>query len=112
MQDYPATTLAKNKGKYYVLLTIPEELREHFNGRKQLKRSTGTSDLGNAKRRQHSISEELYAQLDNCKPGPRDMISDLPAGIGDAEEVQRMEDAGEPEGLMDCQKNLEYGEDE
>ncbi len=61
MTDYPATTLALNKGKYkyYVLLTIPQELRGHFNGRKQLKKSTGTSDLRDARRRQHSLTTEL-----------------------------------------------------
>ncbi len=74
MSDYPATSLAKNKGKYYVLLTIPPELRDHFNGRKQLKRSTGTSDLSDASRRQHDISADLYAQLDTYKPDLRDTI--------------------------------------
>ncbi len=112
MLDYPATTLAKNKGKYYVLLTIPAELRQHFNGRKQLKKSTGTSDLADAKRRQHNISAELYAQLNNCKPDPRDVISDLLGWIGDADEVQRMEDTGELEDLIRYHKNLEYTEDE
>lgn len=55
MLDYLTTLLALNKGKYYVLLTVPAELRQHFNGRKQLKRSTGTSDCGDAKRRQFGI---------------------------------------------------------
>ena len=110
MSEYPATSLAKNKGKYYVLLTIPGELREHFGGRKQLKRSTGTSDLADAKRRQHKISAALYTQLDTCKPDPRDVISDLLGWIGDADEVQRMEDIGELEGLIHYHRNLEYGE--
>ncbi len=108
MSDYPATSLALNKGKYYVLLTIPVELREHFNGRKQLKRSTGTRDLQDAKRRQHNISAELYAQLDQCKPDIRDVISDLLGWIGDADEVQRLEDCGELEGLIMANK---YAED-
>ena len=99
MSDYPATSLAMNKGKYYVLLTIPPDLRQHFNGRKQLKRSTGTSDLPDAKRKQHNISTELYAELDACRPDPRDTISDLLGWIGDADEVQRLEDEGELEGL-------------
>ncbi len=95
MPDYPATSLAKNKGKYYVLLTIPVELREYFNGRKQLKRSTGTSDLGDAKRRQHKITSELYAQLEACKPDLREVISDLLGWIGDADEIQRLKDTGD-----------------
>ena len=111
MSDYPATTLALNKGKYYVLLTIPTELREHFKGRKQLKKSTGTSDLRDAKRRQHGIATELYGQLDACKPDIRDIISDLLGYIGEADEVQRMDDEGHLEGLIQYHKNLEYGED-
>lgn len=111
MPDYPATSLAKNKGKFYVLLTIPADLRQHFNDRKQLKRSTGTSDLSDAKRRQHNISVELYAQLDACKPDPRDVLSDLLGWIGDSDEVQRMEDTGELEGLIHYHRNLEFGED-
>jgi hypothetical protein len=75
--EYPATTLALNKSKYYVLLTIPVDLRQHFNGRKQLKRSTGTSELRDARRRQYALTTELYGQLDACKPDMRDMISDL-----------------------------------
>ncbi|MDX8347807.1 DUF6538 domain-containing protein [Cognatiyoonia sp. IB215446] len=111
MSEYPATTLALNKGKYYVLLTIPVELRQHFDGRKQLKRSTSTSDLRDAKRRQHNIATELYGQLDACKPDIRDMISDLLGYIGEADEVQRLEDEGHLEGLIQGAKNLEYGED-
>lgn len=108
MPDYPATTLSRNKGKYYVLLTIPSELREHFNGRKQLKRSTGTSDLGDARRRQHRIAAELYAQLDACQPDLRDVISDLLGWIGDAHEIQRLEDNGDLEGIIMSHK---YAED-
>lgn len=111
MTQYPATSLALNKGKYYVLLTIPTELRQHFNGRKQLKRSTGTSDLRDAKRRQHGIATALYKQLDECKPDIRDVISDLLGWIGDAEEVQRMDDSGDLEGLIQYHKNLEYSSD-
>ncbi|WP_300019510.1 DUF6538 domain-containing protein [uncultured Roseobacter sp.] len=100
MSKYPATTLALNKGKYYVLLTIPADLRSFFSGRKQLKRSTGTSDLNIAKRKQHEISVGLYAQLDDCQPDLRDVISDLLGWIGDAEEVQRLEDSGDLEGVI------------
>jgi len=106
--DYPATTLAKNKNKYYVLLTVPVELRPHLNGRKQLKKSTGTSDLADAKRRQHRISTELYAQLDACKPDIRDEISDHLGWIGDAEEIQRLDDEGHLEGIIMAHK---YAED-
>ena len=110
MSNYPATTLAKNKSKYYVPLTIPPELRQHFNGRKQLKRSTGTSDLSDAKRRQHNVSSDLYAQLDACKPDPRDTISDLLGWIGDADEIQRLENEDDLEGFIRSHKYMEYGE--
>lgn len=110
MSDYPATTLAMNKDKYYVLLTIPIELRPHFNGRKQLKRSTGTSDRKDALRKQHGITSKMYAELDTCKPDIRDVISDLLGWIGDADEVQRMEDEGHLEGLIQYSKNLEFDE--
>jgi len=108
VSEYPATSLAKNKGKYYVLLTIPGELRAHFGNRKQLKRSTGTSDLADAKRRQHKISTELYVQLDACKPDIRDVISDLLGWIGDAGEIQRLEDNGDLEAIIMSHK---YAED-
>lgn len=111
MSDYPATTLALNKEKYYVLLTIPVELREHFNGRKQLKQSTGTSDPQIAKQKQHNISSELYAKLDECKPDPRDIISDLLGWIGDAEEIQRLEDSGDLEGTILAHKYAENMDD-
>jgi hypothetical protein len=110
VSNYPATTLAMNKDKYYVLLTIPVELREYFNGRNQLKRSTGTSDLRDARRKQHGITSKMYAELDTCKPDIRDVISDLLGWIGDADEVQRMEDNGDLEGLIQYNKNLEYDE--
>ncbi|SIT81147.1 Site-specific recombinase XerD [Yoonia rosea] len=111
MPDYPATTLSMNKGKWYVYLTIPQELREHFGGRKQLKRSTGTSDERDARRKQYAITTKLYAELDTCEPDIRDVISDLLGWIGDADEVQRMDDEGHLKGLIQAHKNLEEGED-
>ena len=63
---YPASTLSLQKGKYYIVVTIPEELRPHLKGRKQIKRSTGTSDIQIAQRIQHDKTIELYAQLDQA----------------------------------------------
>ncbi|MDG1117632.1 MAG: phage integrase SAM-like domain-containing protein [Flavimaricola sp.] len=100
MSDYPATTLSMNKGKWYVYLTIPHELREHFGGRKQLKKSTGTSDFRDARRRQHSLTTELYAQLDACKPDARHVISRLLGDIGDVDEVERLHNEGHLEGMI------------
>ena len=107
MPEYPATTLSRNKGKYYVVVTIPSDLRQYFNGQKQLKRSTGTSDLGDAKRRQHRISTELYARLDASQPDMRDKISDFLGWIGDANEIQRLEDNGDLEGIIMSHKYME-----
>ena len=94
-----------------MLFTIPVELREHFNGRKQLRTSTGTSDWGDATQRLHGISAELYARFDACKPDPRDLISDLAGRIGDKDEIQRLENESELEGLIHHRRHLAYGED-
>lgn len=58
----------QNKGKWYVQVTIPPELRPLFRGNKQKKLSTGTSDLSIARRHQHKKSAEIYAQFDAAKP--------------------------------------------
>ena len=64
MSDYPATSLAMNTGTCCVLVTIPPDLRQYFNGRKQLERSTGTGDLPDAKRTQQKILHLL--SISNC----------------------------------------------
>jgi integrase len=61
--QYPAATLSFQKGKYYAVVTIPEPLREHFKGLKQLKRSTGTSDKKLAEQALHSKASEIYRLL-------------------------------------------------
>ncbi len=61
---YPAATLNVQKSKYYAVVTIPEPLRDHFNGRKQLKRSTGTSDKKLAEQILHEKASELHRLLD------------------------------------------------
>lgn len=52
------TSLSLIKGKYYVVATVPQALREKLG--KQIRRSTGTSDRKDALRRKHDITEELY----------------------------------------------------
>ncbi len=76
MTDYPPSSLVKTKGKWYVNLTIPVELREHFRGQKQLRASTGTSDKVEAKRKQHGITTGLYARLDGARPDPLQGVAD------------------------------------
>ena len=59
----PASNLVLNKGRWYVQITIPQELRDSFKGRKQLKVSTGTSDPKLAKLMQHEKTTELHNKL-------------------------------------------------
>lgn len=64
---YPATSLVKLKGKYYVNCTIPPELRCCFSNRKQSRLSTGTSDHKLAQIRQFELTRKLYAQFDEAQ---------------------------------------------
>ncbi|WP_425434481.1 DUF6538 domain-containing protein [Nioella sediminis] len=71
--DYPASTLSRLKSKgnrWYVYVTVPEALRGALSGKTQLRKSTGTTDEREARRRQHSLTEALYAQLDAAQPNP------------------------------------------
>lgn len=60
---YHPSTLSKIKGKYYVVVTKPQQLQQSLKD-KQRRKSTGTADITIAKRRQHQITEELYAAFD------------------------------------------------
>ncbi|AXI54795.1 hypothetical protein C1J05_10055 [Sulfitobacter sp. JL08] len=77
MSHYPTSTLTKNKGKWYVFMTIPKELRPYFKDRTQLKRSTKTSDLTHAKAVQHDITTAMRAELDAARPDPLQKVADL-----------------------------------
>lgn len=61
--NYHPSTLIKMKGKYAVSVTVPKHL-EHLFKQKQIRRSTGTSDLKLAKQAQHAITQEIYQKLD------------------------------------------------
>lgn len=69
--DYPKATLVPVKGRWYVQATIPPELRHAFNGRKQERRSTRTSDKREAERRQHDIAAGIFADFDDKAQGNR-----------------------------------------
>ncbi|WP_371257384.1 DUF6538 domain-containing protein [Phaeobacter sp. 11ANDIMAR09] len=63
----------KAKGDvWYVQVTKPNELQVKNN--KQVRRSTGTTDKKEAERRQHRITEEIYAffdsEIDRLNPQP------------------------------------------
>ena len=53
---YPAAKLVQVKGKWYVQVTIPPDLRAGFNERKQERRSAGTADRAEAERRLHGLA--------------------------------------------------------
>lgn len=69
MTLYPPSSLnfLTAKGKWYVYVTIPPELRPAFNNQTQLRRSTGTSDRRVAKGKEHSIASLIYADLDKAR---------------------------------------------
>jgi len=55
------SSLALVKGKYYVVCTVPIELRDLFGKQKRL--STGTSDKNLASLCQHELTEEIYREF-------------------------------------------------
>ena len=64
-RDYHKPTLRKVSGKksFYVFVTKPEALRRNPKD-KQVRKSTGTSDLRVAEKLVHSIAEEIYCDFD------------------------------------------------
>ena len=68
VQNPPSSlNFLKAKGKWYVYVTIPPELRPAFKDQTQLRRSTGTSDKAIAKTRQHGLAAEIYAEFDKAR---------------------------------------------
>ena len=61
---YPAAKLVLVKGKWYVQVTIPPEIRPAFDNRKQERRSAGTADRAEAERRLHGLAAQIYAAFD------------------------------------------------
>jgi len=64
-RDYHKPTLRMVSGKksYYVFVTKPETLRRNPKD-KQVRKSTGTSDLRIAEKLVHSIAAEIYSEFD------------------------------------------------
>lgn len=64
--------LKHKKSIWYVQVTEPLELQRPND--KQIRRSNGTTDLREAERRKHKITEEIYAlfdyEIDRRKPHP------------------------------------------
>ena len=64
MKEYKATIRAV-KGKLYVCMTVPEELRHILTG--QIKRSTGTTDWGEAEKRLPELAMQLKQMIRDAK---------------------------------------------
>ena len=64
MKEYKAT-IRPVKGKLYVCMTVPEELRHILTG--QIKRSTGTTDWGEAEKRLPELAMQLKQMIRDAK---------------------------------------------
>ncbi len=64
MKEYKAT-IRPVKGKLYVCMTVPEELRHILTG--QIKRSTGTTDRGEAEKRLQELAMQLKQMIRDAK---------------------------------------------
>jgi hypothetical protein len=62
--EYPPSTITLRKGKYYISVTVPKQMETLIPSTKQIRRSTGTSDLNLARQRQHRIADGIYKELD------------------------------------------------
>ena len=61
----PHFTIHLKKGKYYVSVTVPKDLRHLFSD-KQIRRSTGTSDKRVANERSDKIYNRILDQLNEA----------------------------------------------
>jgi integrase len=103
VQNPPSSlNFLSSKGKWYVYVTIPSELRSAFKDQVQLRRSTGTSDKKVAKAREHGIAAEIYAQLDKARAevNPlRDALEALSDALGRGKPTYTPEAYKDPEAL-------------
>ena len=76
---YPAATLVSRKGKFYVSVTIPNELRPAFSGGQSTNKrlSTKTSDKDLAALRQHELANQIYDLFDQKKIELADKAADF-----------------------------------
>lgn len=103
VQNPPSSlNFLKAKGKWYVYVTIPPELRSAFKDQTQLRRSTGTSDKAIAKTRQHGLAAEIYAEFDKARTelNPvRDALEALSDALGAGKPTYFPEAYSDPEAL-------------
>ena len=60
---YPPSLTFK-KGKWYVEITIPKDIKHLYSNQKQKQRSTGTADKRIARQKVHDIATKLYAEFE------------------------------------------------
>ena len=89
------TTLVQTKGKWYVSATVPTHLRRLFNGQKQIKVSTGTSDRAIAEQRQVSKSNEIYQKIYSKQNSDHPVIAAIEKIVDATSEVKANYDAAE-----------------
>ena len=89
------TTLVQTKGKWYVSATVPTHLRQLFNGQKQIKLSTGTSDRAIAEKRQVSKSNEIYQKIYHKQNSDHPVIAAIEKVLDATSEVKANYDVSE-----------------
>jgi hypothetical protein len=62
---YPRSRLTLIKGKQYVIVSVPADLRHLFPNQRDKRLSTGTSDLNIAQLKQHDLAQQIYDGFDS-----------------------------------------------
>jgi integrase len=65
--QYPASSVRMVKGKWYVTISVPAHMRHLFSNRRDIKLSTGTTDLKGAQRKQHDLAQQIYDKFDAAR---------------------------------------------
>ena len=61
---YPRSRLTLVKGKHYVIISVPAQMRHLFKGQRDKRLSTGTSDLRQAQLKHHDLAQQIYDEFD------------------------------------------------
>ena len=62
--QYPASNVRMVKGKWYVTISVPAHMRHLLSNRRDIKLSTGTTDLRVAQRMEHDLAQQIYDKFD------------------------------------------------
>ena len=65
--QYPASSVRMVKGKWYVTISVPAHMQHLFSNRRDIKLSTGTTDLKAAQRKQHDLAQQIYDKFDAAR---------------------------------------------